>query len=171
MNNKNSNHGLKFIFRFFLLTFAVVLTAGEYHTHIIELEMLEGKIDSHEKKIVELLEEKKRTTDQAYIHDILNEIVKNHNEVKKAIKKLANVKHHIKYEHPAKGKEVDEKYKKFEMKQLAEFEKNIGLEKVLDQALKQVHEKYPEAEKKIKKEEEMKPEVKVTPVEKPKLSY
>jgi hypothetical protein len=150
-----------------LLFFVSVLTAGEYHTHIVEMEMLQGKIESHEKKIVELLEEKKHTTDQAYIHEILDEVVKNHNEVIKSIKKLTVIKSHVKYEHPEKGKEVEEKYKKYDLKQLSDFEKDIGLEKILDQALKQVHEKYPDTQKKIKESNVEKEKVE----DRPKLSY
>lgn len=125
-----------------ILFISTISIAGSYYSHTIEMETLEGKIRTNQRKMLALIEEKKHTTNPEKIQEILAQIVESHKTATKALKKLRELKNHVKYEHPEKGQEVEEKYRRYNEKNWSDFEKDAGLEKVLDQALKTMDQKY-----------------------------
>src|SRR5262249_50617023 len=114
-----------------LLLVSLFLVGGDYADHIVELEQYEGRNASLEKKMREQIKEMHSTKDKALIQTLAHEIVKNHEEIKKNIRRANKTKNHIRFEHPEKGVDLKLKFQRLDENRLKELEKELGLDQIL----------------------------------------
>lgn len=117
------------------------LADGDYNKHVSALQGLSAQIQTVEKNIRDLIVEKNKTQDKAKLKEILETIKVQLKERKELIAKYGKEYHHIRYEHPEKGKAFEAKYKKIDAKYEKEFEDEIN--SLLSGILTDVKKKYP----------------------------
>lgn len=127
-----------------ILFFAAVFAAtDDFNAHLIELDGFQNRAGSIEKKIRELVAQTKVTKDKARIQSLTHEIVENHEEMEKLIKRADKLRNHMKYEHPEKGEVFDTRYPRLNRHSLKQLDSELGLDKILSELYKKVETTFP----------------------------
>ncbi len=131
---------IKFVFLFLIIGASIALADGDYTKHEASLQQLQGKIFAGEKAIKDAIKEKNEAKDPAIIHEITGKIKKELKDRKENIIKFNKEYHHIKFEHPEKTGQFENKYKRYDEKSIKEFEDEIN--KLLSDVYQNVKKKY-----------------------------
>jgi hypothetical protein len=113
---------------------------AEFAKRDASVGQLYAKINTTEKTIRELVEEKNKTKDDTKVRALIEEIKTNMAERKDAIQKYNKEYLILKYQYPEKGKDVAMKYKKFDDRKIKEFEDEVNKE--LSNVYSNVKQKY-----------------------------
>lgn len=132
-----------------VLLFSLSVFAGTYSTHMNEMNGFENKVETLERKIRKLVHEMSQTKDKAKIQEITHEIVQDHEEMKKNIRRAEKIKYHLRFEHPEKGESIEIKYSRLNAQRLRELENELGLDKILSQLKMKVESTFPEPKKPV----------------------
>jgi cell division protein FtsL len=129
------------LFLALVCVFSIVLADGDYNKHVSTLQGILSQIQTTEKNIRDLIVEKNKIQDKAKLKEIIETIKVKLKERKELIVRYGKEYHHIRYEHPEKGKTFQTKYKKMDAKYEKEFEDEINSQ--LSGILRDVKKKYP----------------------------
>jgi len=116
--------------------------AGEWSAHEANLKTQIVRIREKEKKIRELIEEKKKTRNKDDVEKLLGEIQKEHKELTKIYKEFDQEREHVRFEHPEHGDKTDRKYQAYKLKSLDDFEQEGGIDGKLNKTKIKMLERY-----------------------------
>ena len=100
------------------------------------------KAEGHRKKIKELAETKSVQTDESAIRLMLDEMVSEAKEMKKTLINFRKAKKRLTYSYPAKGTEIDQKYRHFEVEMVEEMNSLSNIDLRLKGLLTEVEQAY-----------------------------
>ena len=132
--------------------------AGQYDSHLIEIDGFQNRTHALEKRIRDLVSEIKVSKDKAHIQALTQEIVTAHEEIEKNIRRADKIRSHVRFEHPEKGHEFDKKYPRLNKKGLKDLESELGLDKILSQLRRKVEQTFPDSNntERVEKKDESK---------------
>jgi hypothetical protein len=126
-----------------LLCLPSLAIAGGWTEHSIRLGQLKVQIETAEKEIQELIEEKQHTKDEEHIFAIMHRISEHHKAIEKYAHTYEEERQHVRFEHPEKNDQIDRVYKRQRAKSVDQLESEIGIEVRLDRVRDRVLAKFP----------------------------
>jgi TolA-binding protein len=129
------------------LLFPTTLLAGPWAEHVARLQGLQKQIESDEKEIHELIERKRGTEEQEQVASIIKELETKYVDLKKTSDEYAEIRMHVRFQHPERSDTVEQKYARYKLKSLKEMESEYGLDGHLDHAKAHVLATFPIPEK------------------------
>lgn len=115
---------------------------GDYQKHVTTLQGYMAQINSIEGDIRNLIKEKNETQSAERLKEIIETIKSQLANRKNVIERYLKEYHHIRYEHPEKGKTIEAKYKRINSQYEKKFEDEVN--SLLSEVYLKVKEQYPE---------------------------
>ncbi len=107
------------------------------------ISALEAKVKTKENNITKLIEEKNHLdTKSPKMREVIEEISKEHKEMRKAAEDLEKEKTILRYRYPERSANPKRKYEKVEVKSVQEMEANMGLDGRLQRTLNRTRQQY-----------------------------
>lgn len=105
-----------------------------------------GKIAAKEKVVRDLIEEKQKVKDPRQSREIVENLKREHKELRQASEEYARDLGLLRYRYPEKGLKEEQQYRRREVKSLTEMEKEVSLEGRLQNVSVKVRRQYGEPE-------------------------
>lgn len=140
---------LAFLIAISILFLPLASIAGEYQAHEAKLSKLRSQIDKVEEDIRALAKEKQHATadEKENLHKAMMALYK---ENQKNRTDYQETQTHIRFKHPEKGEETDQKYTLHSLQPFSSFENDVTLDGKLDSFLHKMKTVYGETPKKKK---------------------
>lgn len=117
--------------------------ASDWGRHEINLRGYAMRIANTQNEIKELVEKKNKNRDPHTRDELLKEINKKNDDLRRVYKDFKEEKEHVRFEHPEQGDKTERKYKRVRMKSLEDLENEVGLDGQLTRLKQKVEKKYP----------------------------
>lgn len=117
------------------------------------VQALKAKVETHEKNIQALVQEKATSHSEARLSEIVKQLVLEHKSYMEASKEYDRERAFLMYRFPEKGVKGDRKYERLEVKSLEEMESQMSLEGRVRGVLTKVRKQYPVKEESVKEGE------------------
>lgn len=152
---------------------------GSWNEHMNNINSMLGRMRTDEEEIKKLVEEKAQAKSKEQLNEILKQIVERYKNLQETHKRFEEERHHVRFEHPEKGDEVERRYRPFRLRTIDQMETEVGLEKKLDRFKAKVETVYksPDQKKTTLTESEIRrkkyeiPTPTPTPDERPRATY
>jgi hypothetical protein len=144
--------GLKTILFFiFLSSLSTPALSAEWGRHEVNLKGYATRITNAQEEIQALIVKKNQNRDPQVRDQLLKEIIKKNDDLKRIYKDYKNEKEHVRFEHPEMGDKTERKYRHVKLKSLEDLEGEQGLDGQLSKVKRKVEEQYPSGDKPVEK--------------------
>jgi len=144
-NSQQLIKGMK-VFLFFIL-FSLSAEGAEWGRHEVNLKGYATRINSAQEEIQVLVVKKNQNRDPKVRDELLLEIIKKNNDLKRIYKEFKTEKEHVRFEHPEQGDQAERKYRHVKMKSLEDLENEQGLDGQLSRVKRKIETQYTTPEK------------------------
>lgn len=129
-----------------LLSRAAPVLASEWGRHEVNLKGYIAKMNNGQEEIEALIKKKNENKDPKVRDEILKEINKKNEELRKVYKDFRSEEEHVRFEHPEQGDKTIRKYRHFKLKSIEELENESSLDGQLTRLKIKAEKTYPKSE-------------------------
>jgi hypothetical protein len=119
-----------------------VVYSGDWKMHSVNIKNRQQNVLSRKKIIERRVKQKKATIDQEQGRKLMRKIEEDYETYLTLIEKQRKEKRHVRFQHPAKGGEIDTLFKHFESETLEEIISEVGIDGSLNKIRNRVRKAF-----------------------------